>query len=183
MNNKSDEEILRLIREKRSGEKGFTLLMDKYKEPIYWHIRRLVVSHEDAQDVLQETFINVFRFLQNYNGDSKLYTWIYKIATNECAQLFRSRKALFSSFDEIADTLVDTLYDHGREGEDYILLKFQEAILRLPEKQRLVFNLRYYDELSYDEISRILDSSVGTLKTNYHYAQEKIKEFMINHQL
>lgn len=179
----SDEEILKLIREKRFGDKGFTLLMEKYREPIYWHIRRLVVSHEDAQDVMQETFINVFRFLEGYSGDSKLYTWLYKIATNECARMFRNRKVIYSSLEEVGESLVNTLYDGGVAESDRILLKFQEAILRLPEKQRLVFNLRYYDELSYEEISQILECSVGTLKTNYHYAQEKIKEFMINHQL
>ncbi|MDP4268578.1 MAG: RNA polymerase sigma factor [Bacteroidota bacterium] len=179
----SDDEILTLIRGKGTANQGFALLMKKYREPIYWHVRRLVVSHEDAEDILQEVFINVFRFFESYKGDSKLYTWIYKIATNECARMFRSRKGTHLSFDEVGEVLVNTLYDSSSDESDRILLLFQEAILRLPEKQRLVFNLRYYDELSYEEISQILDSSVGTLKTNYHYAQEKIKEFMIQHQL
>ncbi len=179
----SDEEILTLIRGKGTANQGFALLMKKYREPIYWHVRRLVVSHEDAEDILQEAFINVFRFFESYKGDSKLYTWIYKIATNECARMFRNRKATYLSLDEAGDGLVNTLYETSTDESDRILLLFQEAILRLPEKQRLVFNLRYYDELSYEAISQILDSSVGTLKTNYHYAQQKIKEFMIHQQL
>lgn len=183
MTHTSDDDILKLIRGNGTANQGFALLMKKYREPIYWHVRRLVVLHEDAEDILQEVFINVFRFLENYKGDSKLYTWIYKIATNECARMFRSRKGNHLSLDEMGEMLVNTLHETTSVESDRILCLFQEAILRLPEKQRLVFNLRYYDELSYDEISHILDSSVGTLKTNYHYAQEKIREFMIQHQL
>ena len=127
-------------------ERGFKLLIDFFQQPIYWHIRRLVVSHEDAEDILQEVFIRVFRHLPQFREESSLGTWIYRIATNE---------------NEMA-------------------VKFQQAILMLPEKQRVVFNLRYYDELEYEEISRITDTKVDTLKVNYHYAKEKIKEYMIN---
>ena len=176
----TDEEILSMFREQSTKSKGFTLLMNKYNERIYWHIRRLVVSHDDAQDVLQETFINVYNGLDGFAGDSKLYTWLYRIATNECLRLFRTKKKFLTSYDEINDKLINQLHDSSNTDADVILVKFQEAILRLPEKQRLVFNMRYYDELSYEEISQVLNSSVATLKTNYHYASGKIKEFMLN---
>lgn len=174
----SDSEIIALFRDPATKNKAYTLLIEKYQEQLYWLIRRLVVSHEDAQDILQEAFINVFRFLDGYAGESKLYTWLYRIAVNECSKHFRNQKLSFSSYDEIDSTLINTLYASESIDGDAVLIKFQEAILRLPEKQRLVFNLRYYDDLSYEEISKILDSSIGTLKTNYHYASEKIKEFM-----
>ena len=138
-------------------ERGFKLLIDFFQQPIYWHIRRLVVSHEDAEDILQEVFIRVFRHLPQFREESSLGTWIYRIATNECLRFLNMRKEQAVS-----------------------AVKFQQAILMLPEKQRVVFNLRYYDELEYEEISRITDTKVDTLKVNYHYAKEKIKEYMIN---
>lgn len=174
----SDSEIVALYASYSTKNKAYTLLVEKYQEQLYWLIRRLVVSHEDAQDILQEVFINVFRFLEGYAGESKLYTWLYRIAINECSKHFRNKRLSFSSYDEIDSTLINTLYSSESIDGEAVLIKFQEAILRLPEKQRLVFNLRYYDDLPYEEISKILDSSVGTLKTNYHYASEKIKEFM-----
>lgn len=176
----TDEEILSVFREQGTKSKGFTLFMNKYKERIYWHIRRLVVSHEDAQDILQETFINVYNNLDGFAGNSKLYTWVYRIATNECLRLFRNRQKFISSYDAISEDLINKLHNIDTEDSDSILVRFQEAILSLPEKQRLVFNLRYYDELSYEEISQVLDSSVATLKTNYHYASNKIKALMIH---
>ena len=145
------------------------MLMDSFQVPIYNYIRRLVVSHEDAEDVLQEVFIRVFRHIDQFREESSLSTWIYRIATNESLRLLNGRK------------------DEGKlKASDYIdyenelAVKFQEAILSLPEKQRLVFNLRYYDELEYEEIARVLDSKVDTLKVNYHYAKEKIKEYILN---
>ena len=146
--------------------RGFKMLMDVFQEPIYNYIRRLVVSHEDAEDVLQEVFIRVFRHLDQFRSESSLSTWIYQIATNESLRLLNDRK------EERASDYIDY--------ENELAVKFQEAILSLPEKQRLVFNLRYYDELEYEEIARILDSKVETLKVNYHYAKEKIKEYILN---
>jgi RNA polymerase sigma-70 factor, ECF subfamily len=174
----TDDKILSLLSDPGSRDKGFMLLMDTYKERIYWHIRRLVVSHEDAEDILQETFINVYRYAGSFNGQSKIYTWLYRIATNECIRIFKQRKNkeavnLLSAYKE-----KDEGYETMEEKD--IVHKFQQAILRLPEKQRIVFNLRYYDELDYKEIGQILNISVNALKTNYHYAVEKIKEFMIN---
>lgn len=174
-----DKDLLILFRDDKTKDKGFTLLMNKYKQRIYWHIRRIVVSKEDTEDILQETFINAYRYLGSFKNESSIYTWLYRVATNECSKMFRNRKMLTSSYDAIGDTLINKLYQETDIDSDEILLKFQEAILRLSEKQRLVFNLRYYDELSYQEIADITGQSVATLKTNYHYASEKVKEYML----
>jgi len=138
-------------------ERGFKLLIDFFQQPIYWHIRRLVVSHEDAEDILQEVFIRVFRHLPQFREESSLGT------------------------EEVQEELMNKLMASDYvDYENEMAVKFQQAILMLPEKQRVVFNLRYYDELEYEEISRITDTKVDTLKVNYHYAKEKIKEYMIN---
>ena len=162
-------------------EQGFRLLVEKVKSPMYWHIRRMVVSHEDAEDVLQETFIKVFRYLDDFRYECSFSTWLYRIATNECIRFLNHRKEQTVSDEEIHEELMEKLmaseyvdYDNAME------VKFQQALLTLPEKQRLVFNLRYYDELKYEEISQITDTKVETLKANYHFAKEKIKKFMIN---
>ncbi len=179
----TDEYILSLIDVKSTRERGLTLLIEKYKDKIYWHIRRLVVSHEDSQDVMQETFINVFRFIDTFEKSSKLYTWLYRIATNECIKLFRKKRNIFTSLEETGPGVISHLYSNISEEGDELVTRFQAAILKLPTKQRLVFNLRYYDELSYEEISQILKTRVGSLKTSYHYAYEKIKEEMLNNKI
>lgn len=181
MNEKVDAHILLMIRNPKTRDQGFLQLMDTYKQPIYWHIRRLVVSHEDAEDILQETFIQVYRFAGSFKGESKIYTWLYRIASNECIRHFRKNKKSLMNSGSIAEKMSDELSETDSENSDAILIKFQQAILQLPEKQRIVFNLRYYDELSYDEIGQILNSSVNSLKTNYHYASEKIKQYLIDH--
>lgn len=162
-------------------EQGFRLLVEKFKSPMYWHIRRMVVSHEDAEDVLQETFIKIFRHLDDFRAESSLSTWVYRITTNECIRFLNRRKEQTISTEEVQADLMNKLmaseyvdYDNAME------VKFQKAILTLPEKQRIVFNLRYYDELKYEEISRITDTKVETLKANYYFAKEKIKEYMTN---
>ena len=160
-------------------ENGFRLLMETFQQPIYWHIRRMVVSHDDAEDVLQETFIKVFRHLTNFRAESSLATWIYRIATNECLRFLNNRKEMTLSTEEVQEELLNKLM--ASEFVDYdneMMVKFQKAILTLPEKQRIVFNLRYYDDLSYEEISQITGSKVETLKANYHFAKEKIKDYM-----
>ena len=163
-------------------ERGFKMLMDTFQEPIYNYIRRLVVSHEDAQDVLQEVFIRVFRHMEQFRNESSLATWIYRIATNESLRLINGRREEgFVPTEEVQEELMNKLKASDYiDYENELAVKFQEAILSLPEKQRLVFNLRYYDELEYEEIARILDSKVETLKVNYHYAKEKIKEYIVN---
>ena len=174
-----DTRILLLFRDNKTKEEGFNLLVEKYKEQIYWHIRRIVVSKEDTEDILQDTFLNIYRHLDSFKENSSLYTWIYRVATNECGMMFRKRKILTSSIDDCSEVLISKLHQECGDTGDEILVKFQEAILQLPHKQKLVFNLRYYEEMSYDDISKILESSVSSLKTNYHYASEKIKEYMI----
>ena len=154
--------------------------MSQYQEPIYWHIRRLVVSHEDAEDVFQEVFINVFKYLHKFKGQSKLYTWLYRIATNECLRFFENKKKQVATSDNLEAYFSQKLSAYDNEDADAILIKFQKAIHTLPEKQRIVFNLRYYDELSYEEISEITNSNIQTLKANYHFAKEKIKVYMTN---
>ena len=163
-------------------ERGFRLLVDSFQEPIYNYIRRLVVSHEDAEDVLQEVFIRIFRHIDQFREESSLSTWIYRIATNESLRLLNSRKKRETvSTEDMQESLISQLRASDYvDYENELAVKFQEAILRLPEKQRLVFNLRYYDELDYEEIAYILDSKVDTLKVNYHYAKEKIKEYILN---
>ena len=172
-----------IIREtcRMNSEQGFRLLVEKYQKTMYWHIRRMVVSHEDAEDVLQETFIRIFRYLDDFREECSLSTWIYRITTNECIRFLDRRKELAISTEEVqADLMNKLMASEYVDYEDAMEVKFQKAILTLPEKQRLVFNLRYYDELKYEEISRITDTKVETLKANYYFAKEKIKEYMIN---
>ncbi len=177
-----DEQIVSLCSREESQDKGFDLLMKTYGKRLYLHIRRLVVGEQDAEDVLQETLINTFRFIRSFKSDSKLYTWLYTIATRECLKFCKQKKLVLKGFDESGQWLVHTLYAENSMKAETILLKFHEAILTLSEKQRLVFNMRYFDELSYEEISTITRSSVSTLKTNYHYAFEKIKK-QLSHEL
>jgi RNA polymerase sigma-70 factor (ECF subfamily) len=174
----TDQEILAALKNQATRDKGFTLLMDKYKERIYWYIRRLVVLHEDAEDVMQETFINAYRYAASFNGQSTIYTWLYKIATNECIALFRRNKKSKVQLVEISSKLINELKESNIGNIELALKDFHAAILQLPEKQRIVFNLRYFDDLSYGEMEKIVGSSVGTLKTNYHYATEKIKTYL-----
>ncbi|MBE6281753.1 MAG: RNA polymerase sigma factor [Bacteroides sp.] len=160
-------------------DKGFRMLVEAYQQQMYWHIRRMVVGHEDAEDVLQETFIRIFKYIGDFRSESSLSTWIYRITTNECIRFLNKKKEEAVSTEEVQEELMGKLM--ASEYVDYeneMAVKFQQAILRLPEKQRLVFNLRYYDELSYEEISQVTGSKVETLKANYHFAKEKIKEYM-----
>jgi RNA polymerase sigma-70 factor (ECF subfamily) len=167
---------------KSNREQGFRLLVEYFQEPIYYYIRRLVVLHEDAEDVLQEVFIQIYRHWDQFRNESSLSTWIYRIATNESLRLLNSRKEEgVVSAEDVQEELMSKLKASDYvDYENELAVKFQEAILSLPEKQRLVFNLRYYDELEYEEIARVLDSKVDTLKVNYHYAKEKIKEYILN---
>ena len=165
----------------KDPESGFRMLLERYQSPMYWHIRRMIVSHDDAEDVLQETFIKIFRHLDDFRAESSLSTWIYRIATNECIRFLNRRKEQAVSTEEVQDELMNKLMaSEYIDYENAMEVKFQKAILTLPEKQRLVFNLRYYDELKYEEISRITDTKVETLKSNYYFAKEKIKEYMTN---
>ena len=170
--------VLRLSQSGRSRDLAFSELMDLYQERVYWHIRRLVHYHEDADDVLQNTFVKVFRNIGKFKGDSTLFTWIYRIATNESITHLKKKKRLAAdSIDE--ETPIFLKADDYFDGDRAALL-LKSAIANLPEKQMLVFNMRYYEELSYQEISEVCDTSVGSLKASYHHAVKKIEEFLKN---
>lgn len=174
----SDEQILALLQEEKSMEPGFRLLLQKYQERMYWQIRRLVVEHEDANDVLQNCMIKVYRSINTFQGKSKLYTWLYRIATNESITFInKKKKKSTSSIDEEESGLANQLKADAHFDGDAVQRQLQQAIARLPEKQRLVFNMRYYEEMSYQDISEVLETSVGALKASYHHAAKKIEQF------
>jgi len=157
-------------------EIAFEKLIVNYKERLYWHIRKIVIDHEDADDVLQNTFIKVFENIKKFKGNSTIYTWMYKIATNEALNLLskKSRQLGISNEDWIENKTAQLESDIYFDG-DAMQLKFQKAIAKLPEKQRLVFNMRYFEEMKYDKMSEVLGTSVGGLKASYHHAVKKIK--------
>ena len=163
---------------KQSPENGFRMLMAKYQESVYWHIRRLVVSHDDAQDASQETFVRIYRSLGNYRGDCSLRSWIYRIATNEALRLIGKRKQEVVSMDSQQTGVNLIMADNYIDYDDKVAVKLQKAILSLPPKQQLTFNLRYYDDLGFDEIAKIADSTPTSIKASYHIAKEKIIKFM-----
>ncbi|MDR0510022.1 MAG: RNA polymerase sigma factor [Rikenellaceae bacterium] len=175
----TDAQILTLIAQGgERREQGFRLLVESYQERLYWHIRRIVVSHEDAEDVLQESLVNICKNIGAFRGQSSLFTWMFRIATNESLRLFRDRKGEWLPFENVRNSLVNSLYEETGYTGDEIVMRFQEAVLQLPPQQRVVFNMRYYDELPYEEMAMILNSTVENMKTNYHYATKRIKEIM-----
>ena len=163
-------------------ELPFTKIVKKYQEKLYWHIRRLVVEHENANDVMQNTFIKVWKNLSGFREDSKLYTWLYRIATNESLTFLANQKkrASLSIDHEVLDLSNKIKAESNFDGQK-LEWKLQLAIQKLPEKQRAVFNLRYYDEMPYAEISAIMETSEGALKANYHHAVKKIEQYILNH--
>ena len=163
---------------KESPERGFRMLMMKYQEPLYWHIRRLVVSHDDAQDAAQETFVRIYRSFDKYRGDCSFRSWIYRIATNEALRIISKRRQEVISLESAATGVQFIAGDNYIDYDDKVAVKLQKAILTLPPKQQLAFNLRYYDELSFDEIARIADSTPSSIKASYHVAKEKIVKYM-----
>jgi len=183
----TDHELLDLFHSGPGRERAFTLLIEKYQQRIYWHIRRMVQSHDDADDVMQNTFIKIWNGLQNFRADSQLFTWIYRIATNETITFLNSRnKRTTISFD-ISESVDEDGFSpsnyvqgesHPVDGDD-IQARLQKAIDSLPEKQKIVFNLRYYDEMPYEQMSEVLGTSVGALKASYHHAAQKIEKFLL----
>jgi len=176
-----DRALLALYRQPDTREKGFTAIIQKYQERLYWHIRRLVIDHEDANDVLQNVFIKVWKNLEGFREDAQLFTWLYKIATNECLTFLEQQKRKSAvSLSDIETGLSNKLRADSQFDANKLEWKLQKAILSLPEKQRVVFNLRYYDEMPYEEMSRVLETSEGALKASYHHAVKKIEEFIKN---
>lgn len=177
-----DRALLQQFKVAQTKERAFTDLMKKYQERLYWHIRRLVVEHEDANDVLQNMFIKVWNGLENFREDSQLYTWLYRIATNECLSFLEQQKKRSAvSFEDIQEGLSEQVRASDNFYANKLEWKLQLAIQQLPEKQRVVFTLRYYDEMPYEEMSRVLETSEGALKASYHHAAKKIEDFIKNH--
>ena len=176
-----DKELLRDFREPETKEKAFTSIIKKYQEKLYWHIRRMVIDHDDANDVLQNMFIKVWNGLTNFREDSQLYTWLYRIATNESLTfLEQSKKRSSVSLNDLESGLANKIVADKNFDPQRLEWKLQLAIQQLPEKQRVVFNLRYYDEMPYEEMSRILETSEGALKASYHHAAKKIEDYIKN---
>lgn len=154
------------------------MLVDGYQDPLYWTIRRMVLSHEDSRDILQDTFLRIWKNLESFRQDSKLYSWMYRIAINETFRFMDKKKKILGEIIDLEDILLQHLesdtWINGSEAE----IKLQKAILTLPPKQRMVFNMRYFDEMKYDEIAEILDTSVPSLKVSYHHSRKKIEALL-----
>ena len=174
-----DDELLALLAQPATLEKGFRLLMLQYQERLYWHIRRMVTEHEDANDVIQNTFVKVYRSIDKFKGDSKLYTWLYRIATNESLTFLKKRQRKSTESLDSEDNFLENKLEAESyyEGNDAQIL-LEKALLILPDKQRVVFNMRYYEEMSYQDISDVLDTSVGALKASYHHAVKKVEAYI-----
>ena len=174
----SDEQILEFCQSKAQLEKGFRLLMEKYHERLYWHVRRLVIDHEDANDVMQNCLIKVYKNISKFEGKSVLYTWLYRIATNEAITFMNQMdRRSTTSIQEQEALLSNQLKADAYFDGDATQLRLQLALQKLPEKQRIVFNMRYFDEMNYQDMSEVLDTSVGALKTSYHHAVKKIESY------
>ena len=174
-----DNELLQQFKAAATREKGFTGIIKKYQEKLYWHIRRMVVDHEDANDVLQNMFLKVWNALDNFREDSQLYTWLYRIATNESLTYIEQQKKRKSvSLSDVENGLSNKLKADKNYDSNKIEWKLQLAMQQLPEKQRVVFNLRYYDEMPYHQMSLVLETSEGALKASYHHAVKKIEAFV-----
>ena len=175
----NEAKLLSLLKLDNSKELAFKTLVKRYKEKLYWHIRKIVISHNDADDVLQNTFIKIFRNIDKFKGDSKLYTWMYRIATNESISFLNSKAKRNQVSNETLNenALQNLVADVYFEGDE-IQLKLQKAIAQLPRIQQLVFNMRYFDDIKYKDMSSILETSEGALKASYHIAVKKIKTYL-----
>jgi RNA polymerase sigma-70 factor (ECF subfamily) len=174
-----DKELVQKFLNPDSRNFAYNQLVRKYQQKVYWHIRKMVIDHDDANDLTQETFIKIWKNLENFRQESQLYTWIYRIATNECLNFLSSkRRKFFLPLNDVAAELAEKIDATPTTDGDEIQKKLQKALLRLPDKQRLVFNMRYYDDLTYEQISEILGTSVGALKASYHLAAKKIEDFL-----
>lgn len=174
-------ELVKQLQNKGNKDKAFKELVAQYKKRLYWHIRNIVKSHEDADDVLQNTFIKVYRSIDKFKGDSKLFSWLYRIATNEAITLLnKNAKRLQISSEEVQQIAINNLQSDVYFEGSAIQIKLQKAIAMLPEKQRMVFNMKYFQELKYSEMSHILETSEGALKASYHIAAKKIESYLTN---
>jgi len=174
-----DKELLAKIRHPDTRNYGFNLLVRAYQQRVYSIVRKMVIDHDDASDLTQETFIKVHKAINNFREDAQLYTWIYRIATNECLTfLSKKRRRFFLPIEDISHELSQKIDSSSHITGDDIQKKLQKALLKLPDKQRLVFNMKYYEDLPYESISEITKTSVGALKASYHHAVKKIEDFL-----
>lgn len=181
MSQETENKLTERLQNKKTQQSAFSELVKEYSESLYWQIRKIVLSHEDANDVLQNTFIKVWTSIENFRGDSKLSTWLYRIAINESITFLNKQRSQNNvSVDDADSFLLSKLESDEYFDGDEAQLKLQKAILTLPEKQRIVFNLKYFDEMKYEDMSEVLNTSVGALKASYHHAVKKIEEFLAN---
>lgn len=174
-----DIELVRQFKNERTRNYALHLIIKKYEKKVYWHIRKILIDHDDTDDALQTTFIKVWENLNNFREDSKLYTWIYRIATNEALALLKKKRTkFFLPIVDVEAELSNKIDVSSQYSGTEIERKLQKALLKLPEKQRIVFNMKYYDDLKYEDISEILGTSVGALKASYHHAVKKIEKFL-----
>lgn len=179
----SDDELLSLFRNPDTKHSAFSKIVNKYKEKLYWHIRRMVIEHNDADDVLQNVFIKMWNGMAHFREESKLYTWLYRIASNESITHLQKikKKRTFESNNDPANSLEDKIKADEYFDASKLEWKLQLAIQTLPEQQKLVFSLRYFDDMPYNEMSEVLGVSVGALKASYHHAAKKIEHYILNH--
>ena len=178
---KENRRLISELKDENKRDLAFHELVATYQERLYWHIRKIVLNHEDTDDILQNTFIKVWKSIGNFREESSLYTWLYRIATNESLTFINSNKRKsFMPMNETSEFLMNNLISDPYFDGDEIQLKLQEAILQLPEKQRLVFNMKYFDNMKYNDMSEVLDTSVGALKASYHHATKKIEAQLKN---
>lgn len=179
MVNLTEQELIKQLKTVDSNEYAFKELISTYKERLYWHIRKIVKTHANADDVLQNTFIKVFKNIDNFNEDSKILSWMYRIAINESLSFLKKEsKRLHITIEDVNYLLAKNLESDVFFDGDEIQLKLQIAIAKLPQKQQLVFNMKYFDAMKYSDISKVLDTSVGALKASYHHAVKKIKKYV-----
>jgi RNA polymerase sigma factor (sigma-70 family) len=177
-----DKELLEKFRQEDTRHYAFNLLVREYQKRLYWHIRKILIDHDDTNDVLQNVFIKVWRNLDGFKGESQLYTWLYRIATNESITFLNQKKKRAGiPLDEASGFLGSSLQSDSLFKGDEIQARLQKAILTLPDKQRIVFNMKYFDNIKYEEMSKILETSVGALKASYHHAVKKIESYLTGH--
>ena len=165
-----------MLRNPLQREDGFRVLVNVYKKRLYWHIRSMVLLHDDADDILQNTFIKIFKSIESFKGESALYTWMFRIATNEALSFIKSRaRKMNASFETVQQELVRSLKSDPYFDGDELEVRLQEAIISLPERQQMVFRMKYFQDMKYEEISEVLGTSVGSLKASYHHARKKIE--------
>jgi RNA polymerase sigma factor, sigma-70 family len=179
MRQNTEDELIRRLKDPNTQRDAFSHVVSEYSEKLYWYVRKMVLGHDDANDLLQNTFIKAWMNIDSFRGDSMLSTWLYKIAMNECITFLKKQRSLNNiSIDDTDVYLLEKLKGDEFFDGDAAQFKLQEAILRLPEKQRQVFNLKYYEEMKYEEMSELLGTSVGALKASYHHAMKKVEEFL-----